>query len=92
MPYTQKAGRDYLRVIFRMWRGPEASVVAVLLDVKANPGRVTCYEHVGQHSEGDYQVILAKTRPANVQERESLRQELQSIYGVPVLAWKRRRS
>lgn len=63
------------RVIFRTWKKAPQTVVALLPDVPANPGRVMMYEHVGQHGEGD-PAIIQDTRPAKEEEYLPLLKEL----------------
>ena len=78
----------YDRVIFRTWKGKFGGVVAILPDQEANPGRVVTYEHVGQHGEGDYNLLLRATRPSTLDERSPLQKELKDI-GYNPLAVKR---
>ena len=63
------------RIIFRYW--PEAQdVIAFMPDSDANPGRVLSYEHIGQHGEADYHMLLRVTRPATPTEYADLLAEL----------------
>jgi hypothetical protein len=63
------------RVIFRTY--PDGDVVAILLDVPANPGCVVCYQRIGQHAEGHYSRLIEDTRAATPEEFTSLRRELE---------------
>lgn len=48
-------------------------------------GSVTVYQHVGQHSSGDYNHMIATSRPANEFEIADLKAELTSLgYNVKV--------
>lgn len=70
------------RVILRRWPKSEGGTVdAMLLDVDANRGRVVCYAHVGQHSEGDYAAVMSRTRPVAADDPDAvaLLSELRSI-------------
>lgn len=81
MPRPPKPPSDpnATRVIFRDWGGANAGdIVAILLDVPANPGRVVCYEHVGQHGEGTRAALIGNTRPATPEQYASLKKELES--------------
>lgn len=49
-------------------------------------GNVTTYQHVGQHSGGDYQHCLTNSRPATEEECKSLKTEMESIgYNINVV-------
>jgi hypothetical protein len=65
------------RISFRVDRG---QVTAVLPDVPANRGFLTCYAHIGQHGECCRE-WYASTRPATKQERAPLAVELAHKYG-----------
>ena len=78
------------RVIFRRWLKKDGGdVIALLLDVPANKGRVMMYEHVGQHGEGSYFGVMGSTRPAKDDEYSNLKRELESI-GYRLILRKRR--
>lgn len=63
------------RVIFKQDRG---EVMAFLLDVPSNYGRVVCYAHVGQHSEAD--INYARwCKPARPEQYKALQEELESL-------------
>lgn len=72
---------ETLRVAFRAERsGPfKGDVTAVLPDNEATPGRIVCYAHVGQHSEGDWGWYY-KTRAAKPEEYAFLLRELEQRY------------
>ena len=49
-------------------------------------GHVTTYQHVGQHSQGDYQVCLNTSRMAIADEYADLKKEMESIgYNIKVV-------
>ncbi len=79
------------RVIFRTYR-QGGDVIAILLDAPANPGYVMCYQHVGQHGEGQYFAIMAQTRPATVEEYAPLKRELEGVPYRYRLALRKRRT
>ena len=62
------------RAIFRVY--PAGDVIAILLDVDANPGHVVCYQHIGQHGEGVYWMIMSTTKPATPEQYRPLYNEL----------------
>lgn len=68
-----------MRVIFRAERTKDGEVTAVLPDVEANYGEMTCYAHVGQHSACTLEWYHA-TRAAKPAEYADLLEELQDIY------------
>lgn len=68
----------FTRVIFRAWKDSK-SIVAIVLDVEANPGRVVCYEHVGQHGEGTYHGIVDDSTPATPEQYDRLKEEMQGL-------------
>ncbi len=73
------------RVIYRTFTGKDGGdVIAILLDCAANLGHVVCYQHVGQHGEGQYFAIMAGTRPATEAEIQPLRDELIAIGYAPI--------
>jgi len=49
-------------VILRRFRKGN-DLIALILGCEVNPGRITSYQHIGQHSEADYPHIIAATRP-----------------------------
>lgn len=59
------------RVIYR--KSKDGQVIAWLPDQPANPGRMVCYMHIGQHGEGIYP---AETKPASETEYRLLAEEL----------------
>ncbi len=55
-------------------------------DVSDTSGRITTYQHVGQHSSGDYQTCLNTSRPANELESIELKTELeQRGYNIKIV-------
>jgi len=73
-----------------MWRGNTGTAIALfpVLGVDEN-GRCQSYEHVGQHGAADYDLVIAKTRPAKPNEYKPLLQELKRI-GYDVVVRRRR--
>ena len=59
-------------------------------NVETLNGNVGWYAHVGQHSHGDYDVMLKQSRPATKQESENLKAELEINYGYNFNVIKRR--
>lgn len=70
---------ETLPVLFRMQQG---KVTAYLPTCEANPGRIMCYAHIGQHCEADLRYYRTG-RPATLAEYVSLLQELRGIYERP---------
>jgi hypothetical protein len=49
-------------------------------------GNVTTYQHIGQHSGGDYRTCLEKSRLATSKESESLKKEMEGLgYNINVV-------
>jgi len=42
-------------------------------------GDIMTYQHVGQHSSGDYQVCLQQSKPATVEESADLKREMEGL-------------
>ena len=76
-------------VLFRYdtTKGFEGTIFAVFpYDVVDHSGNVTVYQHIGQHSAGDYNLCLQTSRPATPAEYDDLKKELESIgYEVNVI-------
>lgn len=66
-------------VVFRQWH--DGSVIALFPTEDADGRGVYCvsYEHLGQHGSADYAGVVMRTRPAQVQAYQSLKQELERI-------------
>lgn len=62
---------EHTKVIFRKWANGDVIAIFPQLGFKNN-NTVTCYEHVGQHGEGDYLHLLCKTKPAKAEEYADL--------------------
>jgi len=64
-------------VIFRMDR--EGSVFALFPELPSDCQGFfcTCYQHIGQHSDADFQGCIAHSRPAKAQEYRDLFNELE---------------
>ncbi|MCK5236221.1 MAG: hypothetical protein KAR06_04470 [Deltaproteobacteria bacterium] len=66
------------KVIFRKY--PEGDVIALFPDNSYRRNYMTeCYQHIGQHGEGDYRGVVASTKPATPEEYADLKAELESI-------------
>lgn len=65
-------------VLFRKWPDGDIDAVFPGLPGTDKPGSVAVYAHVGQHSSGDYQLIMRKTTAALPSEYEALQKELES--------------
>lgn len=68
------------KVVFRKFR-KGGEVIALFPEEPWNPdaGTVTSYMHVGQHSDADYDHVVAISRPAREDEYRPLLAELKSI-------------
>ncbi len=67
------------RVLFRRWSGEPRTIIAILPDVPSSLGMAMMYEHIGQHGEGDYALVLPRTIPALPEEYGGLKKELEQI-------------
>jgi hypothetical protein len=70
-------------VIFRYW--PKAKDVIALFpesltDGSCNSGNLMSYQHLGQHGEASYPMIVSCTRPAKRSQFADLLRELRGIY------------
>lgn len=78
---ARNVNRKEDRVIFKVIRG---EVNAFMPDSEANPGRILCYAHIGQHSEASMDYYHSG-RPAKPHEYQELKDELGRIgYRVKV--------
>lgn len=75
-----------MKVIFRKFK--EGDVIALLPEIDCNFGRVTCYQHIGQHGEADSS-IPRFTKAATEAEYCALLSELQCIYEGELVVTKR---
>lgn len=55
---------DVTAVMFRRYRSGHREVLAIFPYEQAGELYTLCYQHVGQHGSGDYQTMIAQTRPA----------------------------
>ena len=79
-------------VIFRMYRTNPKTCFALFPYAGQGQGRVTCYEHVGQHGEALYLSTMGITRPATAEEYADLKSELETIgYNLKVINRRARR-
>lgn len=60
--------------------GRERTPILFLPDDPANPGRIGCYAHVGQHSEAALDYYQRHTKPAKPGECDAL---LREYAGIP---------
>ena len=81
--------KDKTVVVFRRWKGKDGDVIALFPGIDVGNGICSSYEHVGQHSEADYKIVVARTRPATPKEYRDLLKELGRI-GYNVIIRKRR--
>lgn len=65
----------------------KGTVFAVLPhNVETIFGDIATYQHVGQHSIGNYQTCLTQSRPANELESADLKAEMESLgYNIKVV-------
>jgi hypothetical protein len=55
-------------------------------EVCDHKGNVTTYQHIGQHSGGDYKACIGFSRLATLEESESLKREMESLgYNINVV-------
>lgn len=76
-------------IIFRVdtTKDFKGTIFAIMPHLVADyTGRITTYQHVGQHSSGNYQTCLQTSRPANELESADLKAELESIgYNINIV-------
>jgi hypothetical protein len=80
------------RVIMRRWRAAPHTIIALFPEMESDrTGLINSYEHVGQHGNADYNVVVARTRPVpyNDPEAQELMRELRQIGYDPIM-FKRR--
>lgn len=78
-----------MKIIFRKWNDTK-DIIAFFPESygdsdTCNWGFMMSYEHVGQHSEADYQGLISKTTLAKPEEYAPLLKELQHIYKDDIL-------
>lgn len=79
MDYVKKSHgeEEPALVVFRVWKDGGEVIALFPSLLWDDDGRVTAYEHVGQHCGVDYKDIISMTRPASPEEYESLYRELE---------------
>ncbi|MDG1950058.1 MAG: hypothetical protein P8J32_04580 [bacterium] len=56
-------------------------------EVADRNGHVTCYQHIGQHSQADYAANIAASRPATKEEYAPLKAEMEGLgYNFKIVA------
>ena len=68
-------------VIYRVYPD-DGDVVALMPEIPASvtdPYLITCYQHVGQHGQAYYGLVIRQTRSATAREAEPLQRELERI-------------
>lgn len=63
-------------VVFRVWPGRDADMIALFPTIDAGDGKIMSFEHVGQHGGADYGLVIRKTRPARPSQYAVLMAEL----------------
>lgn len=74
------------KVIFRKFKNGD--VIALFPELISWKHYITSYEHVGQHGDADYYVVLNQTKLAKPEEYAELKSELERI-GYDVVVYKR---
>jgi hypothetical protein len=97
--YRLPSPDNLIPTTLRRWVDPEHDVFAVMFDggMHAAGCDVTCYQHIGQHSEGCWSVILARSRPVNpslggegrAEDVRALVKELRDIGYNPLIVLRR---
>ena len=73
---SNKPDSDKTIVIFRI----DKEVTAVFPEIPgSSQSRMSCYSHIGQHSDCSYAWYALKTRPASPKEYQDLKEELESL-------------
>ena len=85
---------DTTEVIFRKWK--DNGDIIALFPYEARKrgffGIVESYEHVGQHGDADYPLVVKATRPATPEEYADLKAELEGLgYNLKVMQRRQRR-
>ena len=68
-------------VLFRIWRiDGEDELIALFPEQEGSQkGLVGSFQHIGQHGDADYYMIIDASRPAKPSEYQDLKEELESI-------------
>ena len=76
-----KKNTDETVVVFRKFKEKNAlgDVIALFPELDEGRGMCASYMHVGQHSAASYDGLLCMTQPAQPQEYEELKAELEKI-------------
>lgn len=70
---------EITEVIFRKF--PEGDVIALFpYEISNWKGDIMSYQHVGQHGDCDYNLIVSKTKLATPEEYADLKKELETHY------------
>ena len=89
---------DETLTIFRKFKQSKLpyynDIIALFPEIYQMTGKIMSYMHVGQHSMADYHHVINKTKPANPEEYQDLKTELESMgYNLKVRRkWIRSRS
>lgn len=76
-------------VVFRVDRRDNRDVYALFptLPGSNDPNTCTVYQHIGQHSGGNYHGCIASSRPARPDEYKELAKELRTLgYNLVIMA------
>jgi hypothetical protein len=79
-----KKGIEITKVLFRKWKD-DKTIIALFPEL-INYYYITCYMHVGQHSECDYDAVISNSTKATQDEYTDLKNELESLgYNLRVM-------
>jgi len=69
-------------------KGFEGTIFALMpYDIADRSGNITTYQHVGQHSAGDYHICLAQSKRATPSQYADLKKDLESAgYKIKVIS------
>jgi hypothetical protein len=77
------------KVVFRKWRSSGGGIIALFPDEKYGDdwsSGCMSYEHIGQHGEASYDLVMAHTTSASEREYLDLKKELEGLgYKLKVL-------
>jgi len=72
---------DKVKVIYRVSKKDPSDVYALLPELPGtnDPNTCLCYQHIGQHSDANYEHCMRSSRPATAAEARPLHTELRRI-------------
>lgn len=86
-----KQDEEETKVIFKLARYPdgEREIIAFFPGASANPGKIMCYAHNGQHGEASEEFYYMNCRNCTESQYAPLKRELETHYGYRLKVVKR---